>query len=455
MIKLRPAYYLACTLVALSSCSVEEMANKGIAGHGNQITFRSRLNDTRAQELTSSNFTQFHVTAFNPSDNSLVSADGTLSPYFSNELFEQIPGTSDFANFTHPEINWPEGDQALTFIAFSHSPEQMRDSCLIASEDYFELQNNSKVTDGSATLDYKMGNFRVPDDISRQYDFVTAQAVARKSDNAVVLDFKHQLSQIVVKVCGHNPSFGIEIAGVCVGQPVVEANLDFNTANGSAAWQFPQQTTKGRVSYIYSSGDVVKSLPVNQAVAEADAFSIMGNGGPAMVLPTRNGRWLGASDPYLQNEDQTMFLSVLMNVIDIDGVPLFPYLDEDQGDNVVVHLAVDNAGKVISTPLYYDSATESYYSDTAFTIKYIPSEGVSIRHYGWAAVPVDASWVPGKRYVYTLDYTSGVGIQDPVNPEPGNPIIVENSINWGVTVDDWETPDDDFDPDPDINLDSD
>lgn len=454
MIKFSPTYFLACLLLAFFSCSTDEVADKGFVGYDNQITFRPVITGTRAQELTTSNLTEFLVTAFNPSDKSLVGASGALSPYFSSELYEQIEGTSDFANLTHPEYCWPDHDETLTFIAFSHSPKQLRERCRLSSEDFFELQNSSKVINGNASLGYKMAKFRVPADIARQFDFVTAQAQAKQSKSSVELAFKHQLSQIVVKVCGHNQDFGIEIAGVCIGQPVEEATLDFNPSGGYAVWDFPEHTAKGRVSYTYCSGDFIKTLAAGQEVKEADAFSIMGNGGPAMVIPTKNKQWHGTEDPRLEIEDETMYLSVLMRVIDKDNELLFPYIDEDVSFTVV-HLAVDNAGKVISAPLYFNSANGRYYDDAGMTTPFNLPSDATIRHYGWAAVPVDASWLPGKRYVYTLDYTSGIGIQDPVDPDPGIPIIVKSSIDWGVTVDDWEEPDPGFNPDPDINFDFD
>ncbi len=425
MIKLRPTYFLACFLLALCSCSTEEMADKDFGGYDNTITFRPILNSTKAQELTTSNFHQFMVTAFNPYNKSLVSANGSLRPYFENELFEQFEETGEFANLAHPyDYCWPEDGKPLTFIAFSHSPQEMRQRCGLTSEEFLELQNNSRAS-GTVSLDYKMAKFQVPADIAMQLDFVTAHTKSKKSASAVKLNFKHQLSQIVVKVCGNNPGYSINIAGVCIGQPVEEGTLDFSPSDGNVAWIFPEHTSKGRVSYTYQTGDTIKTLEANKAISEAEAFSIMGNGGPAMVIPTENKKWHGTEDRRLEIENETMYLSVLMRVFGPDDDVIYPFQDDSEMN--VVYLAVDENNNVVAT---VDA------SDVP-----LPEGAAQIKSFGWAAVPVDASWTPGKRYVYTLDYSSGVGIQDPLDPEPGEPIIGGDvdmgNVKITVSLTDW------------------
>lgn len=54
----------------------------------------------------------------------------------------------------------------------------------------------------------------------------------------------------------------------------------------------------------------------------------------------------------------------------------------------------------------------------------------------WAAVPLPTNWEPGKKYVYTLDFTEGAGFVDPENPEPGTPVL-GGPIDFTVKVVDW------------------
>ena len=60
-----------------------------------------------------------------------------------------------------------------------------------------------------------------------------------------------------------------------------------------------------------------------------------------------------------------------------------------------------------------------------------------IVEFGWAAVPVGVNWERGKKYVYTLDFSNGVGIQDPEDPKPGTPII-GGGIKFSVSVEGWD-----------------
>ncbi len=60
-----------------------------------------------------------------------------------------------------------------------------------------------------------------------------------------------------------------------------------------------------------------------------------------------------------------------------------------------------------------------------------------IVEFGWAAVPVSVNWERGKKYVYTLDFTDGVGIQDPEDPKPGSSILGDG-IKFSVSVAAWD-----------------
>ena len=66
--------------------------------------------------------------------------------------------------------------------------------------------------------------------------------------------------------------------------------------------------------------------------------------------------------------------------------------------------------------------------------------------YDWAAVPVNTNWEAGKKYVYTLDFTSGAGKVDPEKPNPSDPtdpfkpgddILGNNAIKFTVQVTEW------------------
>lgn len=51
-----------------------------------------------------------------------------------------------------------------------------------------------------------------------------------------------------------------------------------------------------------------------------------------------------------------------------------------------------------------------------------------VRNYGWAAVPIQANWKAGCTYTYTLDYSNGVGVEDPADPYSGEWIIFKTDV---------------------------
>lgn len=75
--------------------------------------------------------------------------------------------------------------------------------------------------------------------------------------------------------------------------------------------------------------------------------------------------------------------------------------------------------------------------------------------YGYTCVPISGTWLPGKKYVYTLEFcgkNSGAGVYPPdelpdgLDPEtprpgekdPGTPVL-DSAISFSVSVSDWST----------------
>lgn len=71
----------------------------------------------------------------------------------------------------------------------------------------------------------------------------------------------------------------------------------------------------------------------------------------------------------------------------------------------------------------------------------ITLQGGYIQKDDWVYVGIDTNWEMGKRYAYTLDFTSGAG-QD----EDGKPVISGTAINLNVDVTPWEEVAEDLDP---------
>lgn len=122
--------------------------------------------------------------------------------------------------------------------------------------------------------------------------------------------------------------------------------------------------------------------------------SLMGTGGSAMLIPQQLTAWDAAGDK--SNANKGAYLAVKLQITTKAGARVYPA--EVVGD------------------------------------------------YDWAAVPVNTNWEAGKKYVYTLDFTSGAGKVDPEKPNPSDPtnpfkpgddILGNNAIKFTVQVTEW------------------
>ncbi len=434
---IKSSYIAIGSALMLCACS-QEAEIPVAAGAGEPIMFKTSLPAVTSRALirTERNLPYFHVTAFNPADPKLV--------LFDNELVTIQPGASK-----HFSLNcmWPaQGRESDVVTFFAYYP---------ALNTGADLEDNTTVSGGNATFDYKLTGFRVEPQIAEQEDFVTAYTTGTTAENlfsGITLPFHHQLSRIEVKAWSANKSCDIEIAGVRIGGIGVEGTFAFMPTATGGEW-YGAPTERGTVEYIYGTDDVIVTLNNRESTSD-DAVSIMGhkNGDDdncAMIIPADYAKgWDFATDSC--NADKNMYISVLLRVTDItptagkdpEEPQRFPYKDLSQGadakDIPVVSLAVDKATGAITRRLY--KSGDSYYTDEATTDLCTPLDTEEIKDFGWAALPVTGNLAPGNIYTYTLDYTSGVGLHDPEvetsSPAAGNPII-SDKVGFTCTVKGW------------------
>lgn len=115
-----------------------------------------------------------------------------------------------------------------------------------------------------------------------------------------------------------------------------------------------------------------------------DAVSVMGNGGNAILIPQQLTAWNVTSDA--ANANKGAYLSVKLQINTEAGAQVYPFPSNTDCD--------------------------------------------------WAAVPIDTDWQPGKKYIYTLDFSHGAGYVDPNDPEPGTPVL-GGPIKCTVDVVEW------------------
>lgn len=464
------------------SCSQEDMPEgAGEGAYDSGIVFRVYLPEARSRSTVTTVAATlndgFHISAFCPEVD--ASAGNALNPYFSEQYAQQLedmPGYFGIFDQSSEQFVWPSnrhGKQGiLKFFAFYPSRDVLRQSAG-AGEDYFVLSNNSKKQATTVTYDYRLNKFKVHKDISRHIDFVTATAEGSKSDNAttgVRLDFEHQLSRVALTAWG-NTLNDIEIAGVRIGRAITEGNFNFtakpahfaqgdNTANGD--WVYPSPQVKDCVEYIFREGDVVVKVGSGSHTSKDGAASIMGNGGWAMLIPFDNTGWNLASNAN-QKQKQGLYFSVLLRikVHNAENTLVYPYVNGGQMSDVsgdltdamtVVYLSVKKETGEVTKRVYMNTNNKKFYTDPGFAEEYSVPETEEIRNYGWAAIPLaDYRWKPGYQYTYALNYSEGVGVHDPYDPHPGQPIISKVMVDVTQGKEPWPRVND-FTPGDSVNV---
>ena len=441
---------LSLPALLLLSCSHEEMPGRVATTDDSTITFLTSLPGlgSRSTDVTveESLHDGFDVTALRREGE--TSSDGKTNVFFEEE---HVMRDNDGA-FRSENCKWPdnkgENEGHLKFFAFYPSRDAMRRS--IEEEEttgHFNLTNLSTKDENGVRYDYRLENFKIHKDISRHIDFVTAAAEGSKTDNlysGVNLEFQHHLSRISLQAWGASPDYNVEIAGIRIGKPVTEG--DFNLAatpeeilngdNTTGEWLLGETPVRSSVEYIFNeAGDRVIPIDGKDHTSQATAASVLGLGGCPMVIPYSHEAWDHNNDA--PNKNEGMYFSVLLRVCDKSGLQLYPYPSTATGDDesktdekkmTVIYLSVDpTSGKVLRR-LY--KVGDTYYTDptASETSRYNAETTEVIREYGWAAVPLKAEWKAGYEYTYALNYTNGVGVQDPEDPYPGTPILMPLTI---------------------------
>lgn len=415
---------LAACSPLLTACSQEEPGYEADATQGGRIEFRASFPElsTRAAEATYATLDSFQVSSFIP-------RSSLLTPYFLDKTFSKNPETNIFSS-SAPECSWPNSTDVVTFFASSPALE-------------------TSWNDGT----YKFIGVQIDRDIATQFDFVTAiasgQLTNKEEENCVTLKFRHHLSRIELKAVSASPTSRIEIAGVRFGGVATRGDLSFAMPDANAATSVVgswDALTKGEVEYIYHPGNELTVVDRDTSVV-----SILGgkvgdsqeHDSSTMLIPATNPAWNYKDNPANgETHNDGMYVSVLLRVIDITTSAsdpakalVYPFADNAEGLEVI-YLAVDKeTQKTVKSRLYYKEGR--YFTDPEGEAEYnLTANSAEVKAFGWAALPASVEWQPGLVYTYTLDYTKGVGLHNPHDPNPGQPIL-NGTVPISVEVKDW------------------
>lgn len=443
MIKKNLKYALLVILISAVSCAQQDSPGQNNEVKDRKITFRATLPaiSSRAVEVTTSTIDNFIVSSF-------IMGESSATSYFLGKSFSKNSTTGKFVCYDEKCI-WPNNNDVIRFVAFAPSCEDMRQAGDFGDSE-FNLSQESEDTNIGA-YEYRLNDFKIVPDIASQVDFITAISSGKlldDEDNGITLNFHHQLSRIVLKAWGASESYDLEIAGVRIGGVATEGEFSFTPSDNSDLPAFSAgswgEVRKGSVDYIFREGDMIVSLnnDPNSSNSADKAVSILGakvgnKDNSAMLIPSDNPKWdYVVNKTNGDNHADGMYFSVLLRVTDItpyatDESLIYPYSDDSENMEII-YFAVEENGKVKNR--LYKNNDGDYFTDSEFNNPYSSEDNQEVKEFGWAAIPVEGNWEPGYVYTYTLNYTNGVGLRDPHDPNPGESIISEKVlINVGVS----------------------
>ncbi len=227
-----------------------------------------------------------------------------------------------------------------------------------------------------------------------------------RQDTEVPMNFRHAMSQIVFQVKNTNKNLKITIP---------EGIIILDCASQKGVYTLPSEdTTKDQPyeSRVMGSWEVAKlgedvysqafagiKGAVLDGVSNCLVADFMKKDGAMITVPQTVVAYDNENDPNNENSQAYFRMSVL---IEQEDTEIWPGYTADEGVMQV-------------------TAGQAY----------------------WVAIPIDATWLQGKKYTYTFIFGDGAGIVPPGTPvppggeiEPGDPILAP--IDFTVTIDDIE-----------------
>lgn len=299
-------------------------------------------------------------------------------------------------------------------------------------------EGNYTVKGGTTTEGYAAAT----DCRSAQEDIIVAYNEGTKKDftAGVPINFRHVLSRVKFQAVNKDNTNGmfLQVQGIKLVNVASMASLSFPTvATGEGfAWEkYSPWANASTAQWYYAKEDGIISIQnVATDMISGQDFYLL----PQQLSPAD-------ADFLKQSADKSkQYVSFRIRV----------FYTSDEASTAVK--AAGNAVKNIWP--YAKVATEFVKDEKTFTAgKFIDKTTYSTLTddekakcafcsesdgYAWACVPIDTKWEPGKKYVYTLNYSAaGLGMTDPEDGAvPGEDIIPESPLKlwFNVTVSEWD-----------------
>ena len=221
----------------------------------------------------------------------------------------------------------------------------------------------------------KVTGFSPETDISKQRDLLAGYTSGSKNDAAGVgLVMHHALTQVEIRAKSSDKVYRYDVKAVRIGSVRSTGDYTFpSDADADGSW-----TLKDDSYASYTTEDLKEPVRLT-----ANATSLMGDGGTAMLLPQQLTAWNTTNDR--QNAANGSYIALLLKITTDTGAQVYP---------------------------------------------------TTVGEYGWAAVAIGNNWQSGDKIIYTLDLSNGAGVTPPNSDNPGESIL-GSPIHFTVIVNGW------------------
>lgn len=404
--------------VGLVSCAKDEL--KEVAGEYLGFTFTTSV--TRATPTTLTNLDAFYVYA---------DADGYSNLLIDGLTATKKENTGDYV--LDKNVIWPADVDKIRFWAYG--PSKVKDNVTANFSAMSQALNDIEVK-----ADFQNGG-RDHQDLVVAYTHAERDKVAGMR---VPLIFHHAMSQIEVRLKlgqgAEDDGYIVKVKGAWMMNVHSKGTLAFEEASDANHMKWTTNTSGNYGRYVDAEVTLNESTTINIISNEPGS-----DNSSLMVLPQKfvkynfGGTAANADEETpaakIGNNPSGTYIMILCRVEVKHSGAVSP--DDSQANTGVQPVEGGHIHQLF--PISKDDMNNVIFKEDA---------------YGYTCVPISGEWIPGKKYIYTLEFcgnNSGAGVYPPEQPDepegvtppddkkPGDPVL-DSPITFSVTVEDWKTP---------------
>ena len=376
--------FLAAAAITLASCSSDETT---AVNESDAISFRPLVNNvTRAANSTGVKSAFETDDVINVYANFYDASETSNSKYFQDNFTKQ-----DGSSFTSTvKYYWPafDTDDKLTFTAIWGATQREGYPGQIES---MEIPGNK--------------------------DILVARHEATAKEAAPTLNFRHALSQVILKVKNTNPSLKITITDFEIGYVDKTGAFDFDRTSASGATDTQETSVNGEAGTVTTGATMIPASKWLNTAATAPSSKYSQTLASDVVFTATNG---GTSD------NEVVTLGSPWILLPQTQSKATEYVDDDATATVTSSTASDLSGAYFGIKMTIESYNGSSTTGTL----------VSER---WCCWPIAITWNPGYKYTYTINVGDGGYEPADVDGTAGLDPVLGDVIVFDAdcTIDNW------------------